>query len=98
MVSTRQMTITTGPVEEEKIVSTRPVEEMSTTVGTRMPSTSQLASIVELEVKQIELLDLPVEILDKIFSYTGYKKIGQMRAVSRIFLFFIFYLFLKNWR
>lgn len=68
MVSTRQMTITT-------------VEEVFTTLGTKMPSTST-ASIVDHKVKQTELLNLPVEILDKIFSYTGYKKIGQMRTVS----------------
>lgn len=77
MVSTRQMTITTGPLEEV----------VFTTVGTKMPSTST-ASIVEHKVKQTELLNLPVEILDKIFSYTGYKKIGQMRTVSDSLFFF----------
>lgn len=87
MVSTRQMTITTGPVEE-----------VFTTLGTKMPSTST-ASIVEHKVKQTELLNLPVEILDKIFSYTGYKKIGQMRTVSLFFLFIRFFFFVFScWR
>lgn len=67
------MTITTGPVEE-----------VFTPLGTKMPSTS--TAIVEQKVKQTELLNLPVEILDKIFSYTGYKKIGQMRTVSPNFM------------
>lgn len=29
-----------------------------------------------------QLLDMPVEILDKIFSYVGYRKVAQMRVVS----------------
>lgn len=31
---------------------------------------------------QLGLFDLPTEILGKIFSYVGYKKIGQLRVVS----------------
>lgn len=30
----------------------------------------------------LTLFDLPMEILDKIFSYVGYKKVGQLRVVS----------------
>lgn len=32
--------------------------------------------------QSVFLLDLPMEILDKIFSYVSYKKVGQMRVVS----------------
>ena len=32
--------------------------------------------------QKIFLLDLPIENLHNIFSYVGYKKIGQMRVVS----------------
>lgn len=34
----------------------------------------------------LTLFDLPMEILDKIFSYVGYKKVGQLRVVSVIIL------------
>jgi len=37
-----------------------------------------------LSVASISLLDLPNEILDNIFSYVGYKKLGQLRVVSKI--------------
>lgn len=33
--------------------------------------------------QRVFLLDLPVELLDKIFSYVGYKKVAQVRVVSR---------------
>ncbi|XP_011179441.1 uncharacterized protein Fbxo28_1 [Zeugodacus cucurbitae] len=31
----------------------------------------------------VQLLDMPIEVLAKIFAYTGYRKVGQMRVVSR---------------
>lgn len=33
--------------------------------------------------QRVFLLDLPVELLDKIFAYVGYKKVAQIRIVSR---------------
>lgn len=33
--------------------------------------------------QRVYLLDLPVELLDKIFAYVGYKKVAQIRVVSR---------------
>lgn len=33
--------------------------------------------------KSLHLFDLPVEILDKICSYVGYKKVAQIRVVSK---------------
>lgn len=42
--------------------------------------------------KPKNLMDLPVEILDKIFGYTGYKNVAQIRLVSLlVFLFFIIF-------
>lgn len=43
-------------------------------------SASDQASTVQ---QQVFLLDLPVELLDKIFAYVGYKKVAQIRVVSR---------------
>ncbi|XP_067627720.1 uncharacterized protein [Eurosta solidaginis] len=34
-------------------------------------------------VPELLLFDLPIEILTKIFAYTGYRKVGQLRVVSR---------------
>lgn len=34
------------------------------------------------KVQNVFLLDLPMEVLDKIFSYVSYKKVGQLRVVS----------------
>ncbi|XP_039954376.1 uncharacterized protein LOC120770845 [Bactrocera tryoni] len=30
----------------------------------------------------VQLLDMPVEVLSKIFAYVGYRKVGQMRVIS----------------
>lgn len=59
-----------------------------------MPSTSssinkivKANNIVE-EVEPTHVLDLPQEILCKIFSYLDFKEVGQIRLVSYSFLFF----------
>lgn len=80
MVSTRQMTITTGPGAVED-----PFSESSSnaTLARNVSAGSRSANSDDIPNKQtIFLLDLPVEILDKIFSYVGYKQIAQMRGVS----------------
>ena len=38
---------------------------------------------VPVRPQRVFLLDLPVEIIDKIFSYVGYKTVSQIRTVSR---------------
>lgn len=37
---------------------------------------------------QVNLLDLPYEVLEKILSYTSFKQISQLRAVSHLILCF----------
>lgn len=37
------------------------------------------------------LLDLPIEMLEKIFSYVGYKKVSQLRLVSSTAMWVLFY-------
>lgn len=52
--------------------------------GTTPPTSSRIAPIiVQQHQQQVFLLDLPVELLDKIFAYVGYKKVAQIRVVSR---------------
>lgn len=41
----------------------------------------QVAAAVDSS--HINLQDLPIELLDKIFSYVGFKKVAQVRVVSR---------------
>lgn len=35
-------------------------------------------------VRQIQLIDMPVEIFERIFQYTGYKEVSSMRLVKKI--------------
>lgn len=50
-----------------------------------MPGTGSFAAAVSVthqcSTQTVFLLDLPIEILDKIFSYVGYKKAAQLRVV-----------------
>ncbi|XP_055372304.1 intermembrane lipid transfer protein vps13B [Condylostylus longicornis] len=96
MVSTRQMSTTlaaptTGPSNDEVInysiqttatTSTTTTARYTSVISTRH-SNSQSFSPSTTSASPIFLLDLPIEILDKIFSYVGYKKLGQLRVVSK---------------
>lgn len=79
MVSTRQMTITTGPGAVED-----PFSDSSTgTLARNVSAASRSANGDDIPKQTIFLLDLPIEILDKIFSYVGYKQCAHMRGVSQ---------------
>lgn len=70
MVSTRLMAGTTPPTCSSRIA----------------PSSSGIGGGVVHQQpihQQVFLLDLPVELLDKIFAFVGYKKVAQIRVVSR---------------
>lgn len=80
MVSTRQMTITTtgpGAVEDPFNDSTTATLARNVSAATRSANGDDIP-----KQQTIFLLDLPIEILDKIFSYVGYKQCAQMRGVS----------------
>ncbi|KAJ6645885.1 F-box only protein 28 [Pseudolycoriella hygida] len=79
MVSTRQMSITTGPgaVEDPFSDSTNATLARNVNAATR-PASGDIPN-----KQTIYLLNLPMEILDKIFSYVGYKQCAQMRGVSQ---------------
>lgn len=79
MVSTRQMTITTGPGAVEDPFS----DSTTGTLARNVSAPSRSANGGDDIPKQtIFLLDMPIEILDKIISYVGYKQCAQMRGVS----------------
>lgn len=81
MVSTRQMTITTGPGAVEDPFS----DSSSGTLARNVSAASRSANGDDIPKQTIFLLDMPIEILDKIFSYVGYKQCAHMRGVSRKF-------------
>lgn len=86
MVSTRQMTITTGPGAVEDPFS----DSTTATLARNVSAASRSANGDDIPNKQtIFLLDLPIEILDKIFSHVGYKQCAQMRVVSQEYNFFL---------
>lgn len=88
MVSTRQMTITTGPGAVEDPFS----DSTTATLARNVSAASRSANGDDIPNKQtIFLLDLPIEILDKIFSYVGYKQCAQMRGVSSFYIFRFFF-------
>ncbi|XP_055592819.1 uncharacterized protein LOC129744360 [Uranotaenia lowii] len=46
------------------------------------PSQNQHYVTQTKQQQRLNLMDLPVEILEHIFSYTGYRKVAQMRTIS----------------
>uniref|UniRef100_W8BF44 F-box domain-containing protein n=1 Tax=Ceratitis capitata TaxID=7213 RepID=W8BF44_CERCA len=72
------------------IVATRQCGHHQNNQQTQQQEQQQLVSVNESIVAtdenaagtKVELLDLPIEILAKIFSYVEYRKVGQLRAVS----------------
>uniref|UniRef100_W8ASN7 F-box only protein 28 n=3 Tax=Ceratitis capitata TaxID=7213 RepID=W8ASN7_CERCA len=73
------------------IVATRQCGHHQNNQQTQQQEQQQLVSVNESIVAtdenaagtKVELLDLPIEILAKIFSYVEYRKVGQLRAISR---------------
>ncbi|VVC43396.1 F-box domain [Cinara cedri] len=77
MVSTRQQCSSSSSGSTTKaVVITKPEKCIS------VVSLGQSSSI---QLSQVNLLDIPYEIIEKIFSYTNFKHISQLRAVSRQF-------------
>lgn len=90
MVSTRQMTIgNNGAGEGSQSPNEGPAKftrnSTSTTVSAGCSSTVQYSKVPSPSppVQSIHLLDLPQEIIEKIFSYIKFKNICQMRLVCR---------------
>lgn len=69
MVSTRQQSSSSSSTAKVLPVLTKHEKSFSTSLGQSSP---------------LHMLDLPYEILEKILSYTSFKQISQMRAVSLI--------------
>lgn len=79
MVSTRQSSnmgnsSSSGSVSEVAEVSSLKKQHSVTTVPSNSGST--------VESRNLNLLDLPVEVLEKIFSYLGFNMVAHMRLVS----------------
>ncbi|XP_072390467.1 uncharacterized protein dmpd [Diabrotica undecimpunctata] len=92
MVSTRQMTIGNNGTgdgsqspSEGPAKFTRNSTSTTTTVTAGCSSTVQYsrAPTIPVQSKFISILDLPQEVLEKIFSYLKFKNICQLRLVSR---------------
>lgn len=70
----------------------------STTKVAAIPKHEKNFSVVSLgqcsssQSNQINLLDLPYEVLEKILSYTNFKHISQLRSVCFIIYYFIYFL------
>lgn len=82
MVSTRQSSNMgngggSGPVGEVGEAASLRKHHSVTTAGTSSGTTAESPP-----VRNLNLLDLPVEILEKIFGYLGYNKVAHMRPVS----------------
>ncbi|KAL4716632.1 hypothetical protein ACJJTC_008267 [Scirpophaga incertulas] len=98
MVSTRQMSSVVGssgssdgagPSHAEPVAVSRVTRHSSALLpGGSSPhaSTSKCTSIVPVpKAYTTTLLDLPIEIIEKIFSYIGFKCVSQIRMVNRQF-------------
>lgn len=61
----------------------------SGTMGTDVSSSQQQQQPPHQLIQQnVNLMNLPTELLEHIFSYVGYKKIGHMRVVSDFINFY----------
>lgn len=103
MVSTRQMSSVgggnggsdgAGPSHAEPVAVSRVTRHSSALMpGGSSPhaSTSKCTSILPAPKSYTTtILDLPVEVIEKIFCYLGFKSVSQLRMVNIfIFLFFI---------
>lgn len=68
-------------------IQTRTGTAYSTSHSNMQPSSNAIAkqssvSTAAIDTSPLSLLDMPYEILDKIFSYAGFKQVAQMRLVS----------------
>ncbi|XP_060801700.1 F-box only protein 28 [Amyelois transitella] len=96
MVSTRQMSSVggsgssdgAGPSHVEPAAVSRVTRHSSALLpGGSSPhaSTSKCTSLVPASKSATNFLDLPIEVIDKIFSYLGFKTVSHMRMVNRQF-------------
>lgn len=84
MVSTRQSSNVGATVEP----STTEAGGIKTRHSAHHSHSQEIVPVVQQTreyVSNKHFLDLPPEIFDKIFSYTGYKTVSQMRLVSEPF-------------
>lgn len=84
MVSTRQMTIGNNGSVEGNQSSTAPVEgpaKFTRNSVTSFGSTMQYCKALSPPVQSVYFMDLPQEIIEKIFSYLPFKKVCQLRLV-----------------
>lgn len=96
MVSTRQMSTSlssqgspedTQMLENARLNSRQPGSNLvSTSIATTSRNKISQDEIIDYPKMQqnILLLDLPIECVEIIFSYVGYKKVGQMRVISKL--------------
>lgn len=97
MVSTRQMAITIGPSANDDGFqpttqnrggpstphhATNGVSNGTATAIPRRSVSPDMEVVVPPTLEPITLQDLPIEVLEKICGYVGYKKTAQMRMVS----------------
>lgn len=91
MVYTRQMTIgNSGTGECSQYNSESPAKYTRNSAIAGIPVCSgtmqYCKALLPPSVQSINLLDLPQEVLEKIFSYLSFKNICQMRLVSCIII------------
>jgi len=61
------------------------VGEVGTLKKQQPVTTIDTSNIGSIESCNVNLLDLPVEVFEKIFSYLGFNTVAHMRLVSNIF-------------
>lgn len=86
MVYTRQMTIgNNGSGESNQFCLEGPAKYTRNSTPAVIPGcsgTMQYCKALSPSVQSLNVLDLPPEILEKIFSYLSFKNICQLRMVS----------------
>lgn len=70
MVSTRQQSSSSSGSSTKVVVITKPEKNIS------------VVNLGQSSSSNINLLELPYEVLEKILSYTNFKHISQLRSVS----------------
>lgn len=87
MVYTRQMTIgNNGSTDSIQLNIESPVKSTRNSppaVISGCSSTMQYCKALTPSVQSINILDLPPEVLEKVFSYLAFKNICQLRLVSK---------------
>lgn len=75
--------MTSNTLSQQNNNSTRQQTNNNTANSTALVDASHSNAGAIVSARKIQLTDMPLEIFERIFQYTGYKEVSNMRLVSK---------------